>query len=165
MLSEFILENRYYKSSVFFLRFWSYLHLIIFLVILFSVKKANPKFYLLNVYALYTSLSIFIIYQYYKIPKIFSLFLNSESTQKKELFEYFQLHKEVILKTYLQDKLARNYSDELLNLNQTELEELLRKENSEINWKLIGKIYFLIYILLSIGMYWILFTGSIYQEF
>ena len=165
MLNEFLKENKYYKYSILFLRVWSYIHLIIFLVILFSIKRANPKFYLLNVYALYSSLSIFIIYQYYKLPKIFILFLNSNSSKKEELFKFFQTHKEVILKIFFQDKFAKNYTDDLLNLSQTELEEYLVKENSKTNWKLIGKIYFVIYFIISISLYWILLTGTIYQEF
>lgn len=149
LYSQYLKEKQDNKRISTLIRFVSISFLATFLYFLFSVSyTANPSIVIFNYLALLTSVSGILFYKMSELP---NMVLNiKEEGDSADFFQLEPTQRQTILNSICE---GRNQSVEGLDLkalNAKEINTLLRLE-TRTNWKLIGKIYFMIYILTVVG--------------
>ena len=152
---EFEKEQKRYKFQANALRTWGYSNLILFLILLFSIKGLGNEFYLLNLYAILSNISVFLIFSYYKIPTLFRNLLSPNDTIVEESYQIIDSNREVYVRHLLFELDGKNLSESKLGLNLVELRDLIN-EYLETDWKKVGRIYFSFYFIITIGLYYYL---------
>lgn len=149
-------EQKRYKVFVPCLRYFGYSMLLFYLFLLFTQKGLAPKYFLLNIYAIYTNLSLFVLYEYYKIPMLFQNLFSEDQRLIDESYRLIDSNRNEIYKTFLMEIYGRNYKQELFDCNLDEIKNLILSLN-RYDWKFIGRTYFSIYMLISIFLLYLLY--------
>ncbi|MCZ8343328.1 MAG: hypothetical protein O9301_09880 [Leptospira sp.] len=137
---KYLIEKRFQKRISVFSRLLSISYVSIYLYLLFtSGYMANPLIVLINYLAIYTTASGLILFKYFEIPEIL---LNVKKIDVRGTFlDLSRDHQELVWANLsnppnLPEKVSREWI-----LNTLKLDD-------RFNWKRIGKIYFIKYLLL-----------------
>ncbi|MBP7282012.1 MAG: hypothetical protein KBA66_10565 [Leptospiraceae bacterium] len=153
---EYKAEQRKYKLFVPILRYFGFLMLGLYLYLLFSVKGLDPKYFLLNIYAMYCNVSVMILFQYYKVPRLFE---NLFSKDKSLVFESYRIihdNRSDVYKSFLIELFGRNFTEEQLQYGLEEIKYLILSQD-RLEWRKIGKLYFAVFFVISILLFYFLF--------
>jgi len=153
LYKDYIAEQKKYKFFVPLLRYFGFLMLGFYLYLLFSVKGLHPKYFLLNVYAMYCNASVMILFQYYKVPKLFeNLFAYDESLIQNS-YRVIDGNRTDIYKSFLLELYGRNYTEEQLQYELEEIKNLIVSLD-RLEWRKIGKIYFAVFFIISVLLFY-----------
>lgn len=158
--SQYLSEQKRYKRFVPILRYFGYSMLILYLILLFTQKGLPPKFFLLNIYSIYCNMSLFIIYEYYKVPTIFQNLFSHDEEIVKESYWLINSKRNEIYQNFLIELYGKNYKPEQLSFDLDEIKKMiLSLERSD--WKKIGKIYFTVFLIVSLLLFYLLLPDEV----
>ncbi len=156
LYNQYKSEQKRYKLFVPLLRYFGFSMLGLYLYLLFSVKGLDTKYFLLNIYALYCNASVMILFQYYKIPSLFrNLFSQTESVVN-DSYGIINSNRIEIHRSFLVELYGRNYTEEQMNYNLDEIKKLILSLE-RLDWEKIGKIYFIVFFIISILLFNLLY--------
>jgi hypothetical protein len=141
-------EQKRYKIIVPLLRYFGFSMLGVYLYLLFSEKGLAPKYFLLNIYAIYCNASVMILFQYYKIPQLFKNLFSQDESLALESYRLINDNRNEIYRAFLMELYGRNYKPEQMNHSLIEMKELILSLET-LNWAKIGKVYFGVFFLIS----------------
>jgi len=147
LYNQYISEQKRYKLFVPLLRYLAYSMLGLYLYLLFSQKGLDPKYFLLNIYALYCNASVMVLFQIYKVPTLFQNLISKDEMLISESYRIIDNNRSEIYISFLK---------ELANFSLKEIQSLIQSLERP-NWKLIGRIYFVIFCLVSLFLFNLLY--------
>ncbi len=149
-------EQKRYKLFVPILRYFGFSMLGLYLYLLFSEKGLAPKYFLLNIYAMYCNASVMVLFQSYKIPWLFKNLLSHNENLANESYRLINNNRDEIYRAFLMELYGRNYKPEEMNHNQEEIKTLILSLET-LDWDKISKIYFSIFFLISGFLFYLLY--------
>lgn len=141
-------EQKRYKLFVSLLRYLAYSMLGLYLYLLFFQKGLDPKYFLLNIYALYCNASVMVLFQFYKVPTLFQNLISKDEILISESYRIIDNKRSEIYISFLKELYGRNYKEDQINFSLKEIQSLLLSLE-RVNWELIGRIYFFIFCVVS----------------
>ena len=156
LYNQYISEQKRYKLFVPLLRYLAYSMLGLYLYLLFSQKGLDPKYFLLNIYALYCNASVMVLFQIYKVPTLFQNLISKDEMLISESYRIIDSNRSEIYISFLKELYGRNYTEEQANFSLKEIQSLIQSLERP-NWKLIGRIYFVIFCLVSLFLFNLLY--------
>ena len=153
---QYNLEQKRYKLFVRILRSLAYSMLFLYLYLLFSKKGLDPKYFLLNIYALYCNASVMVLFQLYKVPTLFQNLISNDEMLISESYRIIDNNRSEIYISFLKELYGRNYTEEQANFSLKEIQSLIHSLKRS-NWKLIGRIYFVFFCLVSLFLFNLLY--------
>ena len=97
-----------------------------------------------------------ILFQYYKIPSLFrNLFSQTESVVN-DSYGIINSNRIEIHRSFLVELYGRNYTEEQMNYNLDEIKKLILSLE-RLDWEKIGKIYFIVFFIISILLFNLLY--------
>ena len=153
---EYKSEQKKYKLFVTLFRYFGFSMLGLYLYLLFSVKGLHPKYFLLNIYAMYCNASVMILFQYYKVPKLFeNLFAQDESLLQNS-YRIIDDNRTEIYQSFLLELYGRNFTEDQLQYGLEEIKNLILSLE-RLEWRKIGKFYFAVFFIISVLLFYFLF--------
>lgn len=156
LYKEYQAEQKRYRLFVPLLRYFGFLMLALYLYLLFSVKGLDPKYFLLNIYAMYCNASVMILFQYYKIPRIFENLFAKDEYLVQQSYRVIDDNRVEVYKTFLSELYGRNYSEDQLSYGLEEIKNIIIIQD-RLEWRKIGKIYFTVFFIISSLLFYYLF--------
>lgn len=105
---------------------------------------------------MYCNASVMILFQYYKIPRLFKNLLSSDDNLVAESYELINSNRDEIYRAFLMELYGRNYKPEQMNHSQEEMKALILSLET-LDWDKISKIYFGIFFLISGFLFYLLY--------
>ena len=139
LYDEFLKERKIYYIWIFSLNILGYSCFCSYLILLFMFHLTNPKYLFLDIYSLYTRLSVLVLYKYFEIPNIV-LNLFSQSRISIHSMYTIENHREEILGTLFKNLYGYTYDRNLIYSSKEEIIHYVQNKQ-RLNWKLLGKIY------------------------
>lgn len=152
---EYKAEQRQYKFFVPLLRYFGFSMLGLYLYLLFSIKGLHPKYFLLNIYAMYCNASVMILFQYYKIPKLFENLFERDEVLVEKSYRLIDSKRSEIYESFLLELFGRNFTEEQLQFGLGEIKNLILSQD-RLEWRKIGKFYFAVFFIISILLFYFL---------
>ncbi len=105
---------------------------------------------------MYCNASVMILFQYYKIPRLFKNLLSSDENLVHESYGLINDNRDEIYRKFLMELYGRNYKPEQMNHNQEEMKSLILSLET-LDWNKIGKFYFSAFFLISGFLFYLLY--------
>ncbi len=148
--AEFLLEKRIYKIWIYSLNILGYGCFFYYIFLLFFQNNLKPIYLLLDLYSLYTRLSVLIVYKIFQIPNILLHLLKKDSIANNSK-KTIEKHRAEILDPFFKNIYGYSYDRNLIYLPMSEIREIVFSfQQNRINWKKIGKVYLGIHIILTL---------------
>lgn len=151
--SEFLLEKRINTIWIYSLNFLGYGCFFYYIYLLVFQDNLNPIYLLLDLYSLYTRLSVLIVFKIFQVPNIL-LHLLEKNSIANDAKKTIEKHRAEILDSFFKNIYGYSYDRNLIYLSMTEIKEIVFSfQQNRINWKKIGKVYLGIHIILTLTFF------------
>jgi hypothetical protein len=97
-----------------------------------------------------------VLFQIYKVPTLFQNLISKDEMLISESYRIIDNNRSEIYISFLKELYGRNYNEEQANFSLKEIQSLIQSLERP-NWKLIGRIYFVIFCLVSLFLFNLLY--------
>ena len=151
LYSEFLEERKTFHKFLLWANILGYGSLIIYLILLVTLKKIDLRFVALDLFSIYTRFSIIVLYKYFEIPCVCSNLFSDD--EKLVLYSYktINAHRKEILGCLWINLFGLGYDRNLLGAEADKIVYILSNRES-IAWKKVGILYLIKYIFITIAL-------------
>ncbi len=143
---EYQFERKLYYFYVITLNILGYGCFLSYILVLIFKTKPSPEYLFLDVFSLFTRLSVFVVYKFFEIPKLV-LELKDKKLSSSAM-KTIEKNREEILGTFFKNIYGYAYDRNLIYKNKSELIQFVNSLE-RANWKKIGKIYFIFHSIIT----------------
>ncbi len=150
LYEEFLEERKTFQRFLFYANILGYGSLLIYLILLVSIKKIDLRFVALDLFSIYTRFSVIFLYKYYEIPNVCSNLFSSD--EKLALYSYktINAHRKEILGCLWKNIFGLGYDRSLLGAESDKITYILSNREESVDWKRAGIFYLIKYIIVTI---------------